>query len=378
MRLRRTPPRPPPSPIPARPARTMGQGAGIPYRRQSEQGLLLLNKPRRNSHFVARSAPKFSPLDPMTRPDGAPAPATHAGRRYHRAVQSGGGTISRNRVCRAGVLPAPRGCAYSYSYVLALFWLPRATPLGLASHPRWCRFTLYYDTLLPELIRILLKTVRIITTISSLRLPTYVKICFPPDSSQNGRPARPPSSSSSFGSSWPATDLTARALSVSFSPFLDLVVRRRPTHLPTQDRGSSLGICPTDANLFVVRESGSRESRATPARGSGLSADRPRPPSSRIRTTPPNMPGGSSNAVVGLALLLLPAGVRGQDYCGGQHDCDSHYCNGALIDGAGALVIPGNWTTVPDRVFYGCSALTSVSFSNSRVTDGDSLFGRLR
>ena len=159
MRLRRTPPRPPPSPIPARPARTMGQGAGIPYRRQSEQAGGcnggLLNKPRGNSHFVvSRSAPKSSPLDPMTRPDGAPAPATHAGRRYHRAVQSGGYDIEN---------PGVSGwCAGRASWV-CVFLRPRFVlaaarhPAGLASHPRRCRFTLYYDTLLPELIRILLK-----------------------------------------------------------------------------------------------------------------------------------------------------------------------------------------------------------------------------
>ena len=89
------------------------------------------------------------------------------------------------------------------------------------------------------------------------------------------------------------------------------------------------------------------------------------------------MPGSSSSVVVVLALLLLPAGVRGQDYCdeildGGDDDgdlnCDPQYCNGGFIDPNGALVIPGNWITVPAYAFQHCSMLASVSFSNSSVT----------
>ena len=157
-------------------------------------------------------------------------------------------------MCRAGALPAPRGCAYSY--VLRLFWLPRATPLGLASHPRWCRFTLYYDTLLPELIRILLKTVRIITTISSLRLPTYVKICFPPDSSQNGS-TRPSSELELFLWLFLAGHRLDSTCTVRV--FLALSRSRRPqaadTLADTRPGGlleSSHGICPKEANLFVA------------------------------------------------------------------------------------------------------------------------------
>ena len=80
------------------------------------------------------------------------------------------------------------------------------------------------------------------------------------------------------------------------------------------------------------------------------------------------MPGSSNSVVVVLALLLLPAGVRGQNYCNGDNRCDSRTCNGGFIDPDGALVIPGEWTTVPDNAFDSCPALASVSFSNSSVT----------
>ena len=87
------------------------------------------------------------------------------------------------------------------------------------------------------------------------------------------------------------------------------------------------------------------------------------------------MPSSSSNVVVVLALLLLPAGVRGQSYCNGDLRCDSHYCSGTFIDPDGALVIPSDWTAVPDSAFSDCSVLASVSFSNSSVTTlGDYAF----
>ena len=69
----------------------------------------------------------------MTRPDGAPAPATHAGGGFHRAVQSGGCHIENPGVwAGCADLPVCR-CVLRCS---RLFWLPReGTPLGRASHP---------------------------------------------------------------------------------------------------------------------------------------------------------------------------------------------------------------------------------------------------
>ena len=42
-----------------------------------------------------------------------------------------------------------------------------------------------------------------------------------------------------------------------------------------------------------------------------------------------------------------------------------------FIDPDGALVIPGNWTTVPGSAFQACSALESVSFSASCALPSD-------
>ena len=50
--------------------------------------------------------------------------------------------------------------------------------------------------------------------------------------------------------------------STDCSPYLS---RRHARGRHKTGRRTSLGICPTDASLFVVRESESRESRATPA-----------------------------------------------------------------------------------------------------------------
>ena len=90
MRLRRTPPRPPPSPIPARPARTMGQGAGIPYRRQSEQGVVVEQTARKPPLGCFSFCPQILSVGPDDAPGWCARARTHAGRRYHRAVQSGG------------------------------------------------------------------------------------------------------------------------------------------------------------------------------------------------------------------------------------------------------------------------------------------------
>ena len=70
------------------------------------------------------------------------------------------------------------------------------------------------------------------------------------------------------------------------------------------------------------------------------------------------MPDSSSNIAVFL-LCLLPAGTRGQT---------DQYCNDDFIDGDGALAIPSGWHTVPPYAFSDCSALASVSFSNSGWT----------
>ena len=125
-----------------------------------------MNKPRRNSHFVvARSAPKFSPLDPMTRPDGAPAPATHAGRRYHRAVQSGGvryrepgcvGLVCWPRLVGVRILTssvcfgcrAPPRWTCQPSPLDPLYSLLRHAPAGADSHPSE-NCTYHYNHLYP-------------------------------------------------------------------------------------------------------------------------------------------------------------------------------------------------------------------------------------
>ena len=93
MRLRRTPPRLPQALIPAHRESTVGQGAGIPHRRQSEQGGLLLFKRRGNCPTLLLPCPNSVSVGP----DDAPGWCARARHTRRGALQPcgavGGGAV---------------------------------------------------------------------------------------------------------------------------------------------------------------------------------------------------------------------------------------------------------------------------------------------
>ena len=90
-RLRRTPPRLPPALIPAHRARTVGQGAGIPCRRQSEQGGGVLNKRRENGPTFS----SFCSVSIVVGPDDAPGWCARARHTRRGGVQPRGAVGGR-------------------------------------------------------------------------------------------------------------------------------------------------------------------------------------------------------------------------------------------------------------------------------------------
>ena len=81
------------------------------------------------------------------------------------------------------------------------------------------------------------------------------------------------------------------------------------------------------------------------------------------RWTPPHPAATGRNArALPLLLLSLAAIAAGNDYC-------------AIDPGAdGAMVIPGNWTSIPDDAFRNCTTLVSMTIPNSVTSIGTFAF----